>query len=51
MCSTCRAKVTEGKAEMTLNFSLEKWEVDAGFVLTCQAHPTTEHVTVDYDAM
>ncbi len=42
MCSTCRAKLVEGKAEMELNYSLEPWELEAGFVLTCQAKPTTE---------
>ncbi|OQW55708.1 MAG: phenylacetic acid degradation protein [Proteobacteria bacterium SG_bin9] len=51
MCSTCRAKVVEGSAEMELNYSLEKWELDAGFVLTCQAHPTTGRIVVDYDQM
>lgn len=49
MCSTCRAKLTEGAAEMEQNFALEPWETDAGYVLTCQAHPTTSRVTVDYD--
>ena len=51
MCSTCRARITAGAATMEVNFSLEPWETDAGFVLTCQAHPTTAHVTVDYDAV
>ena len=49
MCSTCRARVLEGAVEMALNFSLEPWEVEAGFVLTCQAHPTTPRVVIDYD--
>lgn len=49
MCSTCRARLVEGTAEMTLNFSLEPWEIKAGFVLTCQAHPTSPHVLIDYD--
>lgn len=49
MCSTCRARVTEGQAEMALNFSLEPWETEQGYVLTCQARPTSAHVTVDYD--
>jgi len=49
MCCTCRAKVVEGAVAMTQNFSLEPWEVEAGFVLTCQAHPTTPRVVVDYD--
>ena len=41
----------EGKAEMAVNYSLEPWEIDAGFILTCQAHPLTERVTIDYDQM
>ena len=51
MCSTCRAKLTDGAATMEANYALEPWETAAGFVLTCQAHPTTPHVTVDYDAV
>ena len=51
MCSTCRAKLVEGTAEMTQNFSLEPWEMEAGFVLTCQAHATAAHLVVDYDAV
>ena len=51
MCSTCRAKVVEGAVEMTVNYSLEPWELKAGFVLTCQAHAKTPRVTIDYDAM
>jgi ring-1,2-phenylacetyl-CoA epoxidase subunit PaaE len=49
MCSTCRAKLVEGKAEMDVNYSLEAWELKAGFVLTCQAKPVTDKVVVDYD--
>ncbi len=49
MCSTCRAKVVEGSVAMTVNYSLDPWEIDAGFVLTCQALPTTPHVVIDYD--
>lgn len=51
MCSTCRAKVVEGTVEMEVNYSLEPWETQAGFVLTCQAHPTSERVVIDYDQM
>lgn len=51
MCSTCRARLVEGRAEMELNYSLEPWELQAGFVLTCQARPTTARVVVDYDQM
>jgi ring-1,2-phenylacetyl-CoA epoxidase subunit PaaE len=49
MCSTCRARVVEGKVEMALNYSLEPWELAAGFVLTCQSRPTTDRVVIDYD--
>lgn len=49
MCSTCRAKLVEGEAPMDLNYSLEPWELKAGFVLTCQAKPSSERVVVDYD--
>ena len=49
MCSTCRAKLVEGSAEMELNYSLEPWETQAGFILTCQARPTSATLTVDYD--
>ncbi len=51
MCCTCRAKVTEGTASMDLNFSLEPWEVEAGYVLTCQCRPTGASLAVDYDQM
>ena len=49
MCSTCRAKVAEGAVRMDVNYGLEPWETEAGYVLTCQAHPTTGRVLVDYD--
>ena len=49
MCSTCRAKLIEGSARMEVNYSLEPWELEAGFILTCQARPTSETVVVDYD--
>lgn len=51
MCCTCRAKVVEGKAEMTRNFSLEPWEVEAGYILTCQAHARSDRLVLDYDQM
>jgi ring-1,2-phenylacetyl-CoA epoxidase subunit PaaE len=50
VCSTCRAKVLDGAVEMDNNYALEPWETQAGFVLTCQSHPTTDTLTVDYDA-
>lgn len=49
MCATCRARIVEGAAVMDVNYSLEPWEVQAGYVLTCQAHPTTPRIVVDYD--
>ncbi len=49
MCATCRARIVEGAAVMDVNYSLEPWEVKAGYVLTCQAHPTTPRIVVDYD--
>jgi ring-1,2-phenylacetyl-CoA epoxidase subunit PaaE len=51
VCATCRAKVVEGSVEMDNNYALEPWETDAGFVITCQSHPTTDRVVVDYDAV
>ncbi|MDR3679718.1 MAG: phenylacetate-CoA oxygenase/reductase subunit PaaK [Flavipsychrobacter sp.] len=50
VCSTCRAKVVEGEVEMEANYSLEPDEVAKGFVLTCQSHPRTERVVIDFDA-
>lgn len=49
MCSTCRARVTAGSVQMDVNYALEPWETAAGYVLTCQARPTTDRLTVDYD--
>jgi ring-1,2-phenylacetyl-CoA epoxidase subunit PaaE len=51
MCCTCRARLTEGEVTMDHNYSLEPWETEAGYVLTCQAHPVTREVSVDYDAV
>ncbi len=49
VCCTCRAKVLQGEVVMEKNFTLEAWEVNKGFVLSCQARPLGEHVTVSYD--
>jgi ring-1,2-phenylacetyl-CoA epoxidase subunit PaaE len=51
MCCTCRAKLVEGQIYMVRNFSLEPWEMEAGFVLTCQSEPTSRHIVLDYDQM
>lgn len=49
VCCTCRAKVVEGKVRMDKNYTLEQQDVDAGYVLTCQAHPLTERVVISFD--
>jgi ring-1,2-phenylacetyl-CoA epoxidase subunit PaaE len=49
ICATCRARITEGAAVMTHNIALEPWETAAGFVLCCQARPTTATLEVSYD--
>ena len=50
VCGTCRAKVVEGSVAMDANYALEPEEVERGYVLTCQSHPTAERVVLDYDA-
>lgn len=49
VCATCRAKLLEGRVRMDRNFALEQADLDAGFVLTCQAHPLTERVVVSFE--
>ncbi len=49
VCSTCRAKVVEGDVSMDVCYALEDDEIEAGFILTCQAHPISDRVVVDYD--
>lgn len=49
ICATCRARITHGAAVMTHNIALESWETDAGFVLCCQARPTTSTLDISYD--
>jgi ring-1,2-phenylacetyl-CoA epoxidase subunit PaaE len=49
VCCTCRAKLVEGKVEMEVNYALEADELAAGFILTCQSHPRTEKVVIDFD--
>lgn len=50
MCCTCKAKLLEGEAKMDVNWGLEEEEVQQGFILTCQAIPTSEKLVVDFDA-
>lgn len=49
VCGTCRAKLVTGAVTMDENYALEQDELDKGYVLTCQSHPTTPEVTVDFD--
>jgi len=50
VCGTCRALVTDGEADMRRNYALEPAEVSAGYVLTCQSHPVSATLTVDFDS-
>jgi ring-1,2-phenylacetyl-CoA epoxidase subunit PaaE len=49
VCCTCRARVLEGKVVMEKNYTLEQWEIEKGFVLTCQCLPLTDQVLVSFD--
>jgi ring-1,2-phenylacetyl-CoA epoxidase subunit PaaE len=49
VCGTCRARLVSGTVEMDTNYALEPEEIDRGFVLTCQSHPTSPEVVLDYD--
>ena len=49
VCSTCRAKLVRGTAEMEHNVALEDWEVEAGYILCCQARPTSTSLEISYD--
>jgi ring-1,2-phenylacetyl-CoA epoxidase subunit PaaE len=49
VCGTCRARVLEGSVAMTENYALEPDELERGYVLTCQSHPKSDRVVVDYD--
>lgn len=50
VCTTCKAKLIEGKVTMDVNWGLEPEEVEKGYILTCQSHPQTETVVVDFDS-
>ena len=49
VCCTCKAKLISGKVQMDVHWGLEDFEVEQGFILTCQSHPTTNFVEVDFD--
>ncbi len=50
VCGTCRARLISGEVQMDRNYALEPEEIKAGIVLTCQSHPVTDEVALDYDA-
>jgi ring-1,2-phenylacetyl-CoA epoxidase subunit PaaE len=50
VCTTCKAKLTDGKVSMDVNWGLEPEEVAKGYILTCQSHPQTERIVIDFDA-
>jgi ring-1,2-phenylacetyl-CoA epoxidase subunit PaaE len=49
VCATCRAKLLRGKVTMDQNYALADEELEQGFILTCQAHPATDQVEIDFD--
>ncbi len=49
VCSACRCRVIEGEVDMVANHALEDYEVEKGYVLSCQSYPVTDNVVVDYD--
>lgn len=49
MCASCKARLVEGEVEMDRNYALVDAELEAGLILTCQSHPQTDQVSVDYD--
>lgn len=49
VCASCRARLMEGEVEMEMNWALEPEEVEQGYILTCQSHPKTKKVTIDFD--
>lgn len=50
VCCTCKAKLLEGQVEMDVHWGLEEEEIKQGYILTCQSHPVTEKVVIDFDA-
>lgn len=51
MCCTCRCRIVEGGTEMAVNYSLQPWEVEAGFTLACQSRPMSKKLVLDFDAV
>ena len=50
VCATCRARLVEGDVEMAVNYALEDWELEQGYILACQSVPRTDTIVIDYDA-
>mgnify|MGYP001391255830 FL=1 len=49
VCSTCKCKVIEGEVDMDVSLGLEDYEVEAGYVLSCQSYPVSDKVVLDFD--
>jgi ring-1,2-phenylacetyl-CoA epoxidase subunit PaaE len=49
VCATCRAKLVEGQVQMDAHYALEDYEIERGFILTCQSYPLTDEVSIDFD--
>lgn len=49
VCSTCRSLLTQGEVDMAANYALEPWELEKGYILTCQSSPKTEQIELDFD--
>lgn len=50
VCATCRCKLVEGEVDMLNNYSLEDWELEQGYILSCQSIPKTKKIVIDYDS-
>jgi ring-1,2-phenylacetyl-CoA epoxidase subunit PaaE len=50
MCCTCKARLIEGQVAMNVHWGLEEAEIKQGFILTCQSHPLTQKIIIDFDA-
>ncbi|TXT34848.1 MAG: ring-1 2-phenylacetyl-CoA epoxidase subunit PaaE [Chitinophagaceae bacterium] len=50
VCCTCKAKLIEGEVDMDVHYGLEQEEIEHGFILTCQSHPRTEKIVIDFDS-
>lgn len=49
VCSTCKARLVEGEVDMDITHGLDAHEIDNGYILTCQAHPISDRVVIDFD--